>query len=347
MNKKSLFMVPMIAVLLSGCVGTRHYGAFPYFTKHVEWKENQDFRILQLSDIHFSQSDYYNQHFEVMQKTIDEAQPDLIIVNGDAFTFATKSTVATLFTWLDTRTKEDGSSIAWSFTFGNHDDQGYYADTYIQRLLAGSTFNNVRFVNLEDDDVTGRSNFVINITRDNSVKYQVYLFDSHSYNFDKDMYYDYIKQDQVDWYKRMIAYTKQYYGNVKSSAFFHIPLPEFREELEKHNDDQEYLMGGNAEICSGPYYNSGLFQAIKEEGLTQSVSCAHDHVNDFVIRHEGVYLTYGVHATDRIYFINHQNEEDKSNWKIGGQLITLKEDGSFNETNITNIKVTNSYGEGR
>lgn len=360
MNKKSFMFIPLVALLLGGCVGNKHYNPEDYFVEGNEWKR-ETYRVLTLGDIHFAQNDYFDDHFAVMQDTIDKADPDMIIVNGDAFTFATKQTVKILFNWLDTRVNQSGNAIRWSYVFGNHDDQGQYSEDYIPRLLAGEVkgtkYNNVAFVNLPDDDVTGRTNVVLNIRKDNDVVYQLYLFDSHSYNFTKyegqykklgeDYYYDYIKEDQVEWYKRVATYSKEQFPGVKSSAYFHIPVPEFQFALdtlfdEEGNPISEKVLTGDGKelLVSGPQINTGLYAAMDEIGITQSITASHDHINNFVVKYqvEGgheIYLTYGTHATDRIYYAKD---------KIGGQVMEVSSTGDLT---FTNIFAANNYEGGR
>ncbi len=141
MNKKILFSLPIILCFVTGCVAKKTYPCSKYITT-VEWKnKDKDFRILQLCDIHLSQSDIYEKHFKLLDKTIKQANANLIVLNGDSFTYADKSVVAKLFAFIDSY------DIPWTFTFGNHDDQGYYSDTYIQRKLGKNTvFKNVKFL---------------------------------------------------------------------------------------------------------------------------------------------------------------------------------------------------------
>ena len=356
MNKKLSMLFPVTAILLSGCVGNVHYNSSEY-VKDVVW-ERDTFKVLTLGDIHFSITDNYQQHFEVMQRTIDASNPDLIVLNGDAFTFASKETVRTLFDWLDSRKNVDKKPIKWTFTFGNHDDQGQYADTWIPREMSSARYKNCAcpdLKKLENDDVTGRTNFVLNLKKDGDLKYQIYVFDSNSYNFQKfegeyknlgeDYYYDSIKIDQIEWYKRMINDTA---NGVKSSAFFHIPVPEFnylfnrpedgsewtlKDEYREKDSDGNFIGDGAEALVSSPQNNTGLFEAMKESQLTQSVTCSHDHVNNFVCNYEGIYLTYGTHATNRIYYAKD---------KIGGQVMTIKQDQSIS---FENIFVENDYPE--
>lgn len=339
MKKKLLFTLPLLAGVLTSCVGTKTYPCSDYFAS-VEWtNKDQDFRILQLCDIHLSQSDIYDKHFRVIHKTIDEAKPNFIVLNGDSFTYADKGVVAKLFSFIDSY------DLPWTFVYGNHDDQGYFPDTYIQRLLGkNSLFKNVKFVNIEDDDVTGRSNFTINIVqkeRDLSgyltinTMFQIYCLESHSYNFDT-IEYDFIKQDQIDWYERMVKYSTEKFGGgtpVPSAMYFHIPLPEFFTAWnEKDSNPESVLIKGTTDEFGGgplPETDLHLFDKVKELGSTKAISVAHDHINDSVIKYKDVALCFGVHSTDRIYY-------DAN--KIGGQVIVVDKDTQ--ELNFENIYTT-------
>ena len=309
-NIKSIIALPLVAVLLSGCIGTKNYKEEEYILE-TNWSGEEDYRILQLGDIHLSQSDNHEEHFKVIDRTVKAANPNMIVLNGDIFTYADKHVVKKVFNFFDSY------NIPWTYTFGNHDDQGYYADNYIQRLLGGDTYKNVLYKNLEDDDVTGRCNFVINLKSGSKVEYQVYCLDSHNYNFDT-MEYDIIKQDQIDWYDRMVKYSTGAYGGlVKSSMFIHIAFPEFVENWQKAKEERDDVMLGDMEEGLGsPSQDLHFFDKIKELGSTQSVHANHDHANDAVILREGVYLCYGVHSTNRIY-------NDKETRKIGGSLIKV------------------------
>ena len=313
--KKSIIVLPMFALLLSGCVGTQNYAESEYIIE-TNWGEKEEFRILQLGDIHQSQSDLHEDHFKVMDRTIEASKPDMIVLNGDIFTYADKHVVKKVFQYFDNK------NIPWTFTFGNHDDQGYYSDNYIQRLLGGqikgTQYKNVLFKNLEDDDVTGRSNFVINIKSGDEVKYQVYCLDSNNYNFDT-MEYDIVKQDQIDWYARMVDYSKTNYGNVKSSMYLHIAPPEAVIDWEKM-DAEHCIIGDMQEGLGSPSEDLHFVQKVLDLGLTQSIHANHDHANDAVFKYkEGgkeIYFAYGVHATNRIY-------NDKDGVKFGGQLLKI------------------------
>lgn len=320
-NRKFIISLPLVALLATGCVGSKHYASFDYVIP-LEWKEPEthDFRVLQLGDIHFSQSDVFEQHFKIIDKTVETANPDLIVLNGDSFTFADKHVVNKLFSHINSY------GVPWTFTFGNHDDQGYYNDTYISRLLAGDTYENAKYIFLKDDDVTGRSNFVISLRQNNAPVYNVFVLESHCVNYEYNGY-DFLKQDQIDWFERISKDTAK--GKfLPSSAYLHISPPEFF-TAAKNPDKYQVLIGSTDEFGGGPNpsYELGFFAKAKECGL-KSMHCAHDHINDSVILYEDVYLAFGVHATDRIY---------GDDAKIGGQVLII--DHETQDLNFENIYV--------
>ena len=153
--------------------------------------------------------------------------------------------------------------------------------------------------------------------------------DSNRYNFGEYFGYDYIKPNQIEWYENAIKYVEQQEGElVPSLAFFHIPFPEFSDAWDAHeakSSDAELLLGEKNEKVCCPDVNSGLFQKMLDLGSTKGVFCAHDHVNDYSINYKGIVLSYGVHSTNRIY-----GQDDM----LGGQLITLHEDHSFDIKHI-------------
>jgi hypothetical protein len=52
------------------------------------------------------------------------------------------------------------------------------------------------------------------------------------------------------------------------------------------------LLGRNRVVgCSTR--NTGLFQQLAASGVVRATFCGHDHMNDFVVRRDGVYMCYG------------------------------------------------------
>ncbi len=307
--------------MLCGCTyKTKRYNPEDYI---LETEYKKDFKILQLNDIHLANKDNRKKQYDYLDGTITMADPDMIIMCGDLFTFADKKVAQELFAFIDSY------GIPWTLTFGNHDEQCYFPITWATDVL-NNYGSNCLFKDIQDDDVFGNSNFAINLMEGKKIKKQIILMDSNRYNYGEYIGYDYIKQDQIDWYERLVNYTtKQNDGKpVKSLAFFHIPLPEFEiawDEVENDGPNTVYISGKQGEECCCPEVNSGLFDKMIELDSTQGVFVAHDHKSNYIVKYKGIYLGYGVNSTDRIYY---------TEGLIGARTITLNSDGTLDFEDI-------------
>lgn len=310
-----LGLLPTLAIVSCGNKFSYKDNEESYFTSSIPYKEN--FKILALSDIHFSISDNLEKHANVLRKTVKKSNPDLIVLNGDLFTYAKKSTVEYLFDLMDSIGLD--KDIPWTFANGNHDDQGDYNEYYL--LESAARHKNALVVNNRGDDVSGRTNYIINLKEGGSIKHQVYIVDSHSYFFNGYFGYEAIQKNQVEWYEHMVNYTSSKEGHlVKSSMFFHIPTLEIKNWVDNKDFDEGTTTSGTLdEKVSAPKADNGFMSKVVELGSTKSVVYGHDHVNDFIFTHGGVQCAYSYTATDRIYY---------SKDKLGGLLLTIQEDGT-------------------
>ena len=161
MSKKGLFLFPSImAICLSACA-VKNYEAKDYVLK---MNYSDDFRILQLTDTHVGDKDNMKLHYDFMDLTIKDANPDLIVITGDVFTFASKGTAKEFFNWLE------GHNVPWTLTFGNHDEQCFFSIDWLTGYLNGLNAKREKdgsshcyFKDLQDDDIQGNSNFIINL----------------------------------------------------------------------------------------------------------------------------------------------------------------------------------------
>ena len=337
-NKALIKIGPLFALALTACGKT--YEVKDYMLE-LAWKD--DYRILQLNDIHIGMKDDQTLQFDYLDLVINDenAKADLIVLNGDLFTFADRSTAKRLFSWMDEH------KINWTVTFGNHDEQAFFSIDWMtgylnklndKRVKDGSSY--CVFKDLQDDDIMGNCNFAINLMKDGKVKEQVILMDSNRYNFgqyeDYESYtgYDCIHDEQVKWYEDVVNYTKTNNGGVTvpSVAFFHIPFPEFETAWEESKKDPSMVVipqtdKSEYEGVAAPKINTKLFDKMVELGSTKGVFCAHDHKNNYAIKYKGIILSYGVNSTDRVYW-----DEDL----CGGQVNIIKDDGSIEMVQILN-----------
>ena len=309
MGKKPilLFMV-LAASALASCSNIKH--AIDEYVLELDYVK--DFRILQLTDTHIGDKDNTKVHYDFMDLTINEADPDLIVITGDVFTFASKGTALEFFKYLD------GHKIPWTLVFGNHDEQCYFSIDWLTETLNNYGSYCV-FKDIQDDDVHGNCNFAVNLMKDGKAFEQLIFMDSNRYYFGSYFGYDYFKDNQIQWYSDLVDYTTDKNGGVVPSLmFYHIPLPEVNDAWEQANPD--LVEGEKNEASCNPDYNSGFFEVIKEKGSTKGMYFGHDHVNDFIINYEGVDFAYGLKATNRVYY------EDTL---LGGRVITIGEDHSL------------------
>lgn len=357
---KSLLLAPVVLLSLSSCAIIRHRVKIEeYFIDYATTAKdakpldnNGDFNILQLSDIHMSVMDDADTHYRFIQETINEAKAitndnlHLIAISGDVFTFANKDTVKELCAFFEKQ------QTPWTLTFGNHDEQGYYAIDWLTGYLtelSKSDNSNLLFVDFPNDDVFGSSNFVIDLPETNEGQSrQIVMIDSNRYNYGEGYGYDYIHADQIDWYLRACDYI---YGehqtstlNPNSLAFFHIPVQEY---VDAYNDakaekgNSTFLEGGKYVFENGEWQdkttvtrndhkdksdgcskiNSGFYSVVQEIGYTKGFFVGHCHTNTNCMDYRpsgsadtdnSVALCYGVKATDRVYCDENM---------MGGQLI--------------------------
>ena len=365
MRHKILFLAPIIATALSACSfhGTKHEMK-DYVAGELQYNvANDNFRILQITDTHIGDKDNQDLHYKFLQKVIDGANhPDMIVITGDLFTFASKSTAKRFFKFMDKQ------EIPWTVVFGNHDEQCYFSiDWMTSQLNNRKAYPNCIFKDIQDDSLQGNCNFAINIKKDlkeKEVFEQLIMIDSERYAFGTGFgAYDFIKDNQIQWYKDFVDYSKKetedfkLEPDAKSLMFYHIPLPEINDAYDAAMETKEAIAKGETpkdpnnkfvdtvdgseglerEKTCPPDKNSGLFEAItgmKEtygEIYTTDMAFGHDHRNTFIATYEGVTFAYGVKSTDRVYY-----DEDM----LGGQLITLN-----NNHSVTYERMFHTYEE--
>ena len=322
MKRKTIFLFGSAMMLsLASCANVKH--DIKDYILNLEFNKSE-YRILQLTDTHIGDKDNTDLHYKFMDLTIKDANPDMIVVTGDVFTFASRGTAKEFFKFLDSY------GVPWTIMFGNHDEQCFYSIDWLTGVLNNYGSHCV-FKDIQDDDVQGNSNFAINLNKDGKIFEQLIIMDSNRYNFNGYFGYDYFKQNQIDWYKELVNYTKTQNGGevVPSLMFYHIPLPEVNDAWKAAKNDESLIIRPasnkdvkpqeNEDPCN-PKYNSGFFNVIKELGSTKGMYFGHDHINNYIVKYEGIDFGYGIKATDRVYYQDNL---------LGGRVITINEDHSL------------------
>lgn len=270
---------------------------------------NEDFKILQLTDIHLGGSALsYDKDLKALKtvyKLIEFSKPDLVVVTGDLTypvglsSFSINNTAPLMEFAAFMR----NIGIPWVFTYGNHDTESMaikgkneIIDLYMS--LSYKTSKNLLYPYVQPN-ITGRNNQVLEIrNKDNSLNQLIFLLDSNDYVSTGFSDYDYIHDDQVEWYTDIIEkYNEKENEIVSSLVFFHIPIKEFKTayDLYKNYDKEvKYYFGKNDEDINSTKYDSKIFERAVELQSTKGMFCGHDHYNNISLEYKGIRLTYGM-----------------------------------------------------
>ena len=301
-----------------------------------------DFVILAMTDLHFEDDpELRDKTIDMMVRNISDVNPDLVVFTGDIILSNHQQIDGVRFAKLF-----EDMGVYWTFVFGNHEARAEkeYHKYFLMKNMSQYEHCLAKF---GPSELFGYGNHIINImNRDGSIKQSLFMFDSgrnisDKYRFenglDSDLRgYDYLKNNQKNWYRNHIEEQRRVYGDFKSLMFMHIPLCEY-ENVNRLDKFGEYVPTGKAKILYGSQYesigcspvNSGMFSLIKELGSTQAVFAGHDHVNDFCAEYDGVKLVYVQTGGYETYTMGDLRKWDESKWMQGATVITVKNDGSI------------------
>jgi|LSQX01.1.fsa_nt_gb predicted phosphodiesterase len=270
----------------------------------LSYNIDRKFKIVQFTDIHWKAAVHQSREAaDCMNNVLDTEKPDLVFYTGDHVTGEPiDKGIDAIFEPVVSR------AIPFAAVLGNHDDEFSMNRVEIYdhiRQFPGNLTGTV-------DGITGVTNFVIPLYQSSSERVMnvIYGLDSNR---------GVIEPDQVAWYNRVSQeFTKLNKGNpIPSLAFFHIPLPEFKEAIV---DLDARFYGTRKEQVACLDKNTGLFNAFKRNGDVMAVFVGHDHLNDFVVCWKEIMLCYGRVTGSRK--TSHYNHPDGSN---GARVIELTE----------------------
>ena len=268
MKRGIVAVLLLVALLLplGGCTLAREERTYDVRAYRTTMQYYDDFKVLQLTDLHFGIETDVALQLQVVERAIETEQPDLVVLTGDNFMYASKGVVKTLISALNAACERvtaarGGRLTKFTMTFGNHDNQGDYPRYYINKVLSSYTTADgseiadgkyAAFVDYEDDALFGLANFYIDLVDDRDkgcdvvdVKYRLHIIDSNTYHFmGPDYDYDVIHEDQLQHAIRVYegaTVDKDYIG----MAFFHIPLHEYQEAYDAYQNAPVGALIGN------------------------------------------------------------------------------------------------------
>lgn len=343
----------LMSIALSSC------GAVIDYKEHLEdyvyaMQYHDNFNVLQLTDIHWNYNSSAAASKGYLAKVINEvekhlkdtqganAKIDLIEITGDQFMLANSYHVKNFLSFFEEQAIAHG--FMYTAIWGNHDRHGLYNPNWLSEQFKKAE----HCIYLEpEDNLYGRSNFVINLTADGTKEaattWQLVNLDSGA-SFSETAVspfrdYDYLREDQVDWWLKEHARVGE---AVPAIAYYHIPQQDNLEAWNKiHNDGAAYKhkffkLEGFADNGNEKYASKFI-----SEGRNHNLKAAfmgHAHNVDWTVDYDGVVLGLGVKTGTELYFAHIKQEDTDPALQEGLASVGITEDFDLIGASLVTIK---------
>jgi len=287
----------------------------------LQFGSDGNFRIMQVSDIQDG-TFLTPATKKFIKEVVIDAQPDLIVLTGDNISAGSASLGIEAVDKLLVKTainnymsvfEEIGIPVA--VTFGNHDAEEKVSKEYQMEVYTSYDC----CVAIDEGEALygcGTYNLPIYSSADaGKIAYNLWMIDSNMYD-DVNGGYDYVHQDQLDWYVKTSNELKAQNGGkvVPSMMFQHIIVNEIYDVIievpESEKDNYEYVAeehddgtvtyhaiknevlrtGVINELPCPPTVNGGQFETVVNQGDVVAMFFGHDHKNTFEVEYKGVDL---------------------------------------------------------
>lgn len=259
--------------------------------------KDRPLKVLGFTDTHMDGNyDCYIWTLRLIRETIEAEKPDLVLFVGDNVTGGGDNGLrAEAFTQVMTQLK-----TPWAPILGNHegDNPESVSRAEMVEIFKKSPYCLIPAEKTKTADgrvLFGDTNYAVSLLNDEGKVCHKLIFldggdemsaaDKAKYGLENPprYAYDFLKEEQIAWYREEVRRD-----DCPSMVFCHIPLPEFWDAVEQG----ELLAGAKRENICSPLYNSGMFDAMLEEGKSIAYITGHDHINDFRIRYKGIDCIY-------------------------------------------------------
>ena len=276
----------------------------------LRFNKDGKFKIMQISD---------TQDIDVpreatimfMEKALDAEKPDLVVFTGDQLAGGKIETAEGVYAGIKAILQPVvDRGIPFTVVFGNHDNDDGCPVSRDEQFAYYQTFPGcLAYDAVPEMYGTGTHNLPIYASEGSETKFNLWMIDSNDYDRVNGGY-DYVHQDQIDWYEKTSKALEEKEGHlVPSIAFQHIIVPEVAELLvdspfSGENAISKVINGENKLLMLKPgkasgillefpcpsNTNSGQFASWKERGDVIAASFGHDHINTFIGNVDGIDL---------------------------------------------------------
>lgn len=296
----------IIAVLLAVMLLTPALAAGAESDTTLKFRDDGTFKIMLFADPQ-DDEDLEETTTAIMCEALDKYTPDLVVYLGD-------NTVAdgyeNQYKAIEAVTKPVvDRGIPYSLVFGNHDEEHNVSKEQLLEIY--QSFGNCLTYDAAPE-ITGCGNCNLPIYSSDGAKiaFNLWMIDSNMYNSDPEVGgYDYVHEDQLEWYKATAAALAEENGGepIPAMDFQHIVIPEIFDELyvelpkslgdlSENRNGKSYsklpvftrLNGYWLEVPCPPNCYDGQLDAWLEVGDVIAEFHGHDHNNSYQVNIEGV-----------------------------------------------------------
>lgn len=257
----------------------------------LTFRQDGTFKIVQFTDLHFGGGKEKvrgddERTADLIARVIASEKPDLVVLTGDLHwskgiddpQAACRRAIAPVVQ----------AKVPWAAVFGNHDAE---AGATREQLFAVWKESERCLAAAGPAETRGVGNYALTVKGTEGTDGAVlYFFDSGVEAPKEIGGYAWLHPNQIHWYtERSRQINRSSVRPLPGLAFFHIPIPEYREAWA----EGEQVAGVREEEVCCPKINTGLFGAMVEMGDVMGVFVGHDHDNDYCGTLHGIRLCYG------------------------------------------------------
>lgn len=296
----------MLAVLMLSTAFAMSVSAAGITDSILRFNEDGKFRIMIFAD---SQDDETLEETtaQLMREALDAHNPDLVVFLGDNTVAGGYENQAKAIEAIVAPCVE--RDIPFTLVFGNHDqEQGVEKEVLLRE------YQKYDGCLAYDADPSlygcGNHNLPILASEGLDIAFNLWFIDSGTSTAETNGY-DYVRDDQIEWYQSKAETLKLLNGGsyVPAISFQHIIVPEVYDAVgmmeipfgidEFYYNDKNFLPVPNFGAYTGfifeppcpSHVKSNQMAAWLETGDVMATFYGHDHVNDFTTNYEGIDIT--------------------------------------------------------
>ena len=333
MKRFGKFMLALLlaAAMVCGML-TPAFAGTPAEDAHLHFNADGKFRILIFSDLYTWGDNTF------VEQAVNDAQPDLVVLNGDNLALGFMIGIADDSLSFVGRLMNifESADVPVAIVFGDRDGQ---SSEIKERQMQIFNRYSVSVSCDEGSGISGCGTYNVPIYgsgETDKVKFNLWMFDTHKDSANDDC--GYVHEDQLDWYTAKSNELKEANGgqSVPSIAFQHIIVNDIYDALRE-------VPAGTADAVShnGSYYvlpdtaapDSALheapspsgsaeeteFSVLKQQGDVLAIVSGHNRSNSFVVPYQGIDLI----NTPEAYTLGCDDSVR------GARIIDLDEQGTY------------------